>query len=144
MIFCDVLRPLFDKLPIYANILICCLFYLITSQISSRFIGLPFFRPIGFYLPHTLYHKEFLFPIGICTDKFYSSDYFPLLPWMFVFFLGVVIGRWFAENGYSKWAYKNYISFFSVLGRHSLWTYLVHQPIIYFVLWAIFALRGGQ
>jgi uncharacterized membrane protein len=144
MIFCDVLRPLLDKLPIYVNILVCCLFYLLTSQISSGFIGLPFFRPIRFYLPHTLYQKEFLFSIGICTDKFYSSDYFPLLPWMFIFFLGVVIGRWFASIGYSSWMYKNYIPFFSFLGKYSLLTYLIHQPVIYVVLWAIFALKGGQ
>jgi len=62
---------------------------------------------------------------GFRTEAFYSSDYYPLLPWGFLFFLGSVLGRRAGElperrcPGWLCW-----------IGRHALVIYLVHQPVL--------------
>jgi uncharacterized membrane protein len=135
LIFYGISRPLTDKINIFFGIFISVLLYFLTFSISDLFIGLPFYKQVGFYLPNHLSENEFLFPFGIFTRNFHSADYFPLFPWMFVFFFGVFIGRLFIKYKlFKKWMYKNYIPFFSLAGRWSLPIYLIHQPVIYLIL----------
>ena len=35
-----------------------------------------------------------LYPLGFTAPGFHSADYFPLLPWSFLFLIGTVIGGW--------------------------------------------------
>jgi uncharacterized membrane protein len=129
------LRHLLDKINIFFGLFCSVLLNALTLNMPDLFIGLPFYKKIGFYLPSALGQNEFLFPFGIFTRNFYSADYFPLFPWMFVFFFGVFVGRLFIKYKlFKKWMYKNYIPFFSLLGRWTLPIYLIHQPIIYLIL----------
>ena len=71
------------------------------------------------------------------TSGFRSADYFPLLPWLGYFLLGTLVG---------PALYKNRTSLFKTrvrdhacrpilfVGRHSLFFYLFHQPLVYLVL----------
>lgn len=71
---------------------------------------------------------------------FRSSDYFPLLPYIGYFIIGIVIGRIVYKE--KKSIFKNsdkieknvIIRFFSFCGRHTLIIYLVHQPILFGIL----------
>ena len=75
-----------------------------------------------------------LFPLGLTTGDFASSDYFPLLPFLGFFLLGTVLGR----TVYSKKQTllprvnsKNFLlRFLQWCGRQSLWIYLLHQPVL--------------
>lgn len=75
----------------------------------------------------------------------YSADYFPLLPWMGYFLTGAVLGTllyrqkrsYFQAHGQGK-AWRP----FRFLGRHALWAYLLHQPLVYGLLLALGALFG--
>jgi len=79
--------------------------------------------------------NKYIFWLGFLPENFSSLDYYPILPWMGVFFAGFVFSMLFykdKESPFTKGIYKNNILTFS--GRHSMLIYLVHQPIVYFLM----------
>ncbi len=92
------------------------------------------------------YDSVFLVPFGFeVNDAPPVADYMPLIPWVGVFLTGVVMGRTcypekktLLPNANEK--VKKILSPLSFMGRHSLIIYIVHQPIIYGILYAIFFL----
>lgn len=134
MILFYLLRPLLDKIkfPI-VGFLVCALLYGFTAGISSGHLG-----PLS--LPDSLYQISWLFPIGITAPGFFSSDYFPLLPWIFVFFAGSYFGIYLKEHRVPKFIYKTHIKPLAFVGRHTLWIYLLHQPVLYGVFALFFTI----
>ena len=88
-------------------------------------------------LPEVLYRTNWLFPLGMYSDTFYSADYFPILPWIFVFLFGTYLGRLAKAGKFPEFAYKNRVPFLSFIGKHALWIYILHQPVIFSVAWVI-------
>lgn len=78
--------------------------------------------------------NQWLMPLGLYWQGFASSDYFPLLPNLGYFLVGAAIGKTAyhkRETLLPKINPKNPIlSAFQFCGRHSLWIYLLHQPIL--------------
>ena len=76
-----------------------------------------------------------VFPLGLTTDTFFSSDYFPLLPQLGYFLLGIGIGRMAYREKKTRlpgsFSESTIARFFRFCGRHSLLIYLVHQPVLY-------------
>jgi uncharacterized membrane protein len=66
-----------------------------------------------------------------------SADYFPLLPWGFLFFFGVLLGRPIYEGAFPEWFYRVKIPLLPAVGRKTLLIYLGHQPMLYGVLWIV-------
>ena len=58
-----------------------------------------------------------------------SSDYFPLLPWLFLFFAGRSAGLFCKKYGYPRF-FKFKIGFLSAAGKRTLLIYMLHQPIL--------------
>ena len=77
-----------------------------------------------------IYEAHFA-PLGLPGAGFSSADYFPLIPWCFVFAAGTVVGRLARDGKFPAWTYPSRVPFFSFLGRHALLIYIVHQPVIY-------------
>ena len=73
----------------------------------------------------------FLYPLGLRTEGFYSADYYPLVPWVFLFLLGTRIGGYIIKNRDAAWANAHFPAALTFAGRHSLAIYLLHQPVIY-------------
>ena len=77
---------------------------------------------------------QWLMPLGLYWRGFASSDYFPLLPNLGYFLLGAAIGKTVyrkKETLLPKINDKNPIlRCLQFCGRHSLWIYLLHQPIL--------------
>ncbi len=88
---------------------------------------------LGLALPETLLACKWLFPIGF--GRMYSADYFPLIPWLFCFAAGTFAGRW--QDRLPRWCYPRHIRPLAFVGRHSLWIYLAHQPVIYGIATAV-------
>ncbi len=76
---------------------------------------------------------KFLFPLGLRYEGFYSADYYPLLPWAFLFLLGTLIG----ENLEIRSGFRSFPRWATFAGRHSLLIYLLHQPILLGLAWTI-------
>ncbi|MCX8160254.1 MAG: DUF1624 domain-containing protein [Candidatus Saccharicenans sp.] len=75
-------------------------------------------------------NSNWLLPLGLHRPDFASFDYFPLIPWFGVFLVGAALGRWLYPSRKSLFIRKLPATIFNWCGRHSLWIYLLHQPII--------------
>ena len=79
-----------------------------------------------------------LAPFGIYILGFYSADYFPILPWTGVFLLGTYLGKALYSERVSLLKFEPKLQRpFAFVGRHALLVYIVHQPIIYGIIWLI-------
>ena len=74
--------------------------------------------------------------IGFETSKPYTEDYVPLFPWAGVVFLGIALGDVLARRNFAPIAALDRASgWLTLIGRHTLLVYLVHQPILLGALW---------
>ena len=89
----------------------------------------------GYWLTTQCFRITWLFPLGFLYPGFSSGDYFPLLPHLGWFLIGVVIGRTaYAQRKSLLPRVRSEaapLRFLRFCGRHSLWIYLGHQPILY-------------
>lgn len=115
---CMLLYPLFRRLPHWA-LALCGLVFL----------------ALGFYLQGIRINLNYLFPLGLRGQDFFTgSDYFPLFPGLGWFLLGAAIGKSAYRSRKSLLprvkADAAPIRALRFCGRHSLELYLFHQPIL--------------
>lgn len=98
--------------------------------------GLPSF--LHYELPAAWYQNTFTAYLGFPPLTFFSTDYFPVIPWIFLFGCGYFLFFVWAHFGKPGKRYRE-TDFCPLcfLGRHSLSVYLLHQPLI-FLLFLIF------
>jgi uncharacterized membrane protein len=77
-----------------------------------------------------------------------TVDYVPIFPWFGVVLLGLAAGRLLAERGsdtaFARWVPESGPARLAVLaGRWSLLIYLVHQPLLYAILYAAMAVMAS-
>ena len=109
-------------------VILCAVLLVLTWRVPSGYLQIPFLLRLS--LPQAWY-QPWLAPLGLPGAGFSSADYFPLIPWCFVFAAGTVVGRLARDGKFPAWTYPSRIPFFSFLGRHALLIYIVHQPVIY-------------
>lgn len=81
---------------------------------------------------------KWLYPLGFMFPGFSSADYFPLLPWFFLFLIGTAFGGWCLAHRENRILTAPVPGALTFLGRHSLIIYLIHQPILFgisFLIW---------
>jgi uncharacterized membrane protein len=97
-----------------------------------------FFLLLHAPLLHLRAASEWLLPIGIMPAHFATVDYFPLVPWFGVVLIGYGLG-YFAYVRMRAWRTRlpthNLPQALTWPGRHSLFLYLIHQPVILGILW---------
>ncbi len=135
------------RLPPAIGLFLSLLLFFLTRNVNRGTLG---FEGLAFApLPEALYRNHLTSFLGFPSPDFASTDYFSLLPWLFLFMAGHFLHRLVLP------AMQKYVSAhpaglsgplarlsrpFSWLGRHSLWVYLLHQPVIYGVCTLLFAL----
>ena len=83
-------------------------------------------------LPAGWYRNLVTAYLGFPPGEFYSTDYFSLFPWIFLFVTGYFLFRIFRKHGWNETLFlKGNLPVFGFLGRHSLIIYLIHQPVLY-------------
>lgn len=132
----------FMDMPIRFGILhllgFCMIFYGLTCK---GFESLPpFVLPVlcvlllpvsAFFVGRIDFGVRFLWMFGWTYPGFYSADYFPILPWVFVFLFGTWAGKYIQEGRLPNWFYDTPFPVFSAIGRKALLIYIVHQPVLY-------------
>ena len=124
------------KIPSLVGIIVCICLFLVTMGFPYGYIGIN--NVFFIKLPSFLYQYDMLYPLGLPNGAFSSMDYFPLLPWLFLFIAGAYFGVYVKKGLMPKFFYNTHIKFFAAAGRYSLWIYVLHQPVILLVLCIIF------
>jgi uncharacterized membrane protein len=74
--------------------------------------------------------------VGFTTHKPATEDYVPLFPWAGVVFVGIALGHGLARISFAPLTPLSHAPrWLTFLGRHSLFVYMVHQPILLGLLW---------
>lgn len=115
--------------PVYGFIFafICFIAVLLAEPVIEVFgAGLPFNTgAIGVALA----------VLGFPGPSFFSADYFPLLPWLFLYIAGYFFQKVAKENGYTYILSAYSCKPIAAVGRHALVIYLLHQPVLYLILY---------
>ena len=126
---CMLLWPLFSRLPLW-----------LTGGTGIAMIA------AGLYFDASVrVTTHWLIPLGLRTSTFASSDYFPLLPYLGFFLLGTVLGQTLYRKKETLFPSVNPgilpLAFLSACGRHSLFIYLLHQPVLSVGIWLLQSLQ---
>ena len=123
------LDPLLRRLPARAGLAgSFCLFFLL-REVNQGYLGCEGAALLT--LPADWYQNSLTALLGFPGPDFFSADYFSLLPWLFLFWTGYFLYRLRPEGEGRELR----LPLVTTLGRHSLVAYLLHQPLIYGVLW---------
>lgn len=78
-----------------------------------------------------------LLPFGVMYRGFASLDYYPLIPYLSVFMLGILAYKmyYYKKQSIFKFSCKN--EYISIISKNSLAIYLIHQPIIIGVIYLL-------
>ena len=106
------------------------IFFVITYNIPrGSLYNIEFFRSI--------YDKN-LFFLGFPSNNFNSSDYFPTIPWIFIYLVGFTLGKYL--NNKNLLLNKGKDNILAKIGRLAMPIYLSHQIILYPLVTFIFSL----
>ncbi len=129
-----------ESIPWVVGVVIFSLLYVVTLNIPNGYIGFEGLFTVR--MPDFFYGHYHLFPLGFPSRSFASADYFPLIPNLFLFFAGASLGQYFTATRASSGINMTRFRGLAFLGRHGLWIYLLHQPVVIVVLELIFKLTG--
>lgn len=86
-------------------------------------------------IPSMLYKGYFLTYLGFTDPTFFSTDYFSVIPWFFLFLVGYFFFFIRKDKKIEKEIHCKPLEF---LGRNSLLIYMIHQPVIYGIFFIVF------
>jgi uncharacterized membrane protein len=132
MIITGLIMPIIKKINTSVGMIVSVILFSATYSIND---GTLLFGLVK--IPDVLYKTNYLAPIGIYNNSFYSADYFSILPWIFVFLFGAFLGKLAKDGKFPKWTYKKHSKMFAFVGRNSLWFYLGHQAVLYAIFYAV-------
>lgn len=124
-----LIQKLLAKLPPLSQVLIFVALFVATANPlfgGERGIGLG-----RFWLPFPQTDLFPLFALGFPSQTFSSADYFPLIPWVFLFLIGTAVGFYARQGRFPKAFSKSHVKPLQLVGRYSLLIYLSHQPMLY-------------
>lgn len=124
--------------PAGLGLALSALMFLLTREVPAGYIGFERLRICP--LPGTLYAWDFLAVLGFPGPGFWSSDYFPVIPWVFLYLCGYFLWRLIGSRQRVMDKLRPGIRPLAFLGRHSLLVYLLHQPVLMAVFTAFSAL----
>ncbi len=126
-----LLRPALEKLPARLGLAGSFLLFLLFRDINSGWLGFEGVHVAA--LPSSLYQNHFTACLGFPPASFFSTDYFSLLPWFFLFLSGYFLYR----LPHTPKNNERPLPLLAAVGRRSLLIYMLHQPVVYGVLLAL-------
>ena len=121
-----LVRPALERLPAAPALAGCAALFALTNQLPWGYLGFERWHLAA--VPAALYQAN-LFWLGLPDlTRFASADYFPLLPWVFLFWCGVFAARLWRP---APSAPPKALAPLCAVGRHTLPLYMLHQPVIY-------------
>lgn len=121
------LESVLQRLCPEVGLVVSFLVFLLLRNVPGGSVGVG---PWVWKLPESLYRFRVLAPLGFPDPLFRSSDYFPLLPWYFLFLFGWFLGKLFRRHESWQRIARVKIPIFSAIGRKTIWIYMLHQPVL--------------
>ena len=128
----------------------------LSSLLALPFLGAPLLL-VGlvaalvvaapFLVAHPFFDQPWLFWLGLNQVLPRTNDYVPMFPWFGVVLAGVVAARLaYRHPTVSAWLQRpleqTVARLLARMGRFSLLIYLIHQPILMGLLWALLSVTG--
>lgn len=110
--------------------------FVFTRNINNGYLGFEHWNFVK--LPDILYANGITAYLGFPGEEFYSTDYFSLFPWFFLYLTGYFLYRISEKRNWNRFLKKSPLTRIQKIGKHSLEIYLLHQPILYIGLNCIF------
>lgn len=128
-----LLEPLYKRCNSIAGMLLAFLTFLILKDINEGQIGIEAWKSVE--VPDGLYTNLFSTFLGFPAKGFFSTDYFSIFPWYFLFLTGYFLYRFMQEKELLQRLPDIQIVPLEWIGKHSLIIYMLHQPAVYGVLY---------
>lgn len=93
-------------------------------------------------VPRSLYLFGGLSWLGFPGIDFVSADYYPILPYLFLYLTGWSLGIYWGKRGYSAPIWRFSIEPLEIVGRYALPIYVLHQPVLLGISQLIFYAIG--
>lgn len=110
---------------------------------NFNIIWLSILTVISYLMPYAFKYinisGNWLFAIGIHNGSFYSSDYYPLFPYLAFVIFGLILGKVLYKDKKSLFKFTLPDNPISFIGRNSLIFYICHQPVLLLILLIIFS-----
>lgn len=135
LIYLAIGRFIRPNIP-WIGAMLCLCAFMITYHLQESYL---YFGSFIVVLPKYLYQIPMLAPLGFPTADFVSADYYPLLPWVFIYLSGTFYANHMKDGKLPDYYYEpTKIKLLEVFGRNTLLIYMVHQPLILGLLWVVF------
>lgn len=112
----------------YIYLFAALILFIISFKISEGYAG---FMGIKVNIPSVMYSGYFTTYLGFPFRQFYSTDYFPLIPWLFLFATGFFTFYIVKEKEWINCLKRRNFRVLCYIGRNTLVIYLFHQIILY-------------
>ena len=132
-------KELLAKVNPYLGTTLSFSLFFITRNVNHGHLG---FEKLFFAdLPDSIYHNMFTAYLGFPNNGFYSTDYFAIFPWIFLFLTGFFLNHLCSKKKILNLFEPHICRPLEWLGKYSLQIYILHQPIIYGLLTIFFSLK---
>lgn len=123
---------------------ISLLLFGLTKQVNAGYLGTGFIKIAK--VPDFFYRNLATAFLGFPGGGFYSTDYFSIFPWLFLYIAGYYCYLWMEETDRLKLLDTSIFSPLCFPGRYSFWIYMAHQPVLYLLLsiWFFLFPAGGR
>lgn len=137
MLLTGACKPALQKIPAPLGLALSAGLFVLTRPVNRGALGLLDHPLLS--LPDGLYRNVVTAYFGFPQPGFFSTDYFSLIPWLFLFLSGYYLYQLAGQRILGiRWQGIRPLNW---IGRHALEIYAVHQPVIYGLLLAWNALR---
>ena len=135
-IICSVLDKALAKVNSFLGLSLSIFLFGFCRNINIGSLG--FFNFELFKLPSALYSNYFTSFLGMPHKAFYSTDYFSLFPWFFLYLSGFYLHKILKVNNRMSCLKGKQLKALSFLSKNSLLIYLLHQPLLSALFYLIF------
>lgn len=127
MLLANGFQHLLRRIPPRAGLAGSFCLFLLTRDVNAGYLG---FEGARILRVHDGLRNLGTAYAGFPPEGFFSTDYFSVLPWFFLFLTGYFLYRLRPENPREG----RRVPLVTAMGRHSLLIYMLHQPVIYAAL----------
>ena len=130
------MEPVLRRIPAAIGLVAAFALFVVFKDVQLGYLGVPGVFRLD--LPDWLYDCRVLTPFGFPFPGFRSSDYFPILPWLFLYICGYFLNRLVMAIRPLQSVARHGLAPLSTVGRYSIWIYLIHQPVCMLICMLVF------